>query len=377
MSNKIAVVLPKLSRFDDNNPTSIDSVVRELVQNSSMRERHIVFRPPTLQPIASVASTEFRHDNPLLWKRRLKKAIAAVAPCCIEVHQSIYLADYMARNFSHLPVILFRHNLIDVPGSVIKQKKVYAKLNNISYFMFVSEFSADHFKLSWPDFARRIQVVPNIASKEAWFNPISADRQNKIIFSGRPIEVKGFSEFCEGIVPVLQRHQDWMAQLMIYEWERHKPYARAVIEKLTQAAKNVEVFIDRPIQEVRHLTKSAQIAVIPSKWQEPFGLVALETHLAGLAVISSGRGGLREISGEAAHYLPEVTPDAIAGAVSFLIGHPALRRQLQHAGQKRCIDLFSPARITKHYDEIKQSLILNARNKATASGRGIRDDGLN
>ena len=359
MSNKIAVVLPKLSRFDDKHPTSIDSVVRELVQNSGMRERHIVFRPPTLHPIASVASTEFCHDNPLLWKRRLKKAIAAVAPCCIEVHQSIYLADYMARNFSHLPVILFRHNLIDVPSGVIKRSKIYAKLENISCFIFVSEFTADHFKRSWPDFSPRVRVVPNVAPKEAWFNPVAAPRQKKIIFSGRPIDVKGFSEFCEAMVPVLQRHQDWVAQIMIYEWERHKPYARVVIEKLTQAAKNVEVFIDRPVQEVRHLTKSAQIAVIPSKWQEPFGLVALETHLAGVAVISSGRGGLKEISGEAAYYLPEVTPEAIASAVSFLIGHTALRRQLQHCGQKRCIELFSPARIIKRYDDIKQNLILN------------------
>lgn len=357
MSNKIAVVLPKLSRFDDDNPTSIDSVVRELVNNSAMRDRHVVFRPPTRNPITAIVSREFSHDNPLVWKHRLKKMISAIAPCCIEVHQSIYLADYMAKNFIHLPVILFRHNLIEKPASALRRKKNGRKLKNIACVVFVSEFSARHFTLYWPDFPGAVHVVPNVASMEAWFRPVGARRQNKIVFMGRPIDVKGFSEFCEGVVPVLRAHQDWMVQIMVYEWARHKAHAQAIIEKLNRAAKNVEVFIDRPIQEVRRLVKAAKIAVIPSKWEEPFGLVALETHLAGLAVISSGRGGLREISGESAYYLNEVTPEAISDAMSVLISDKALRERLQHAGQKRCIELFDPERVVKRYDEIRTRMI--------------------
>ncbi|MDJ0957305.1 MAG: glycosyltransferase family 4 protein [Arenicellales bacterium] len=356
MSNNIALILPKLSRFDFDNPTSIDSVVRQLVENSAFKDRHIVFRPPTKNPITSVVTREFTHDTPL-WKRRLKKAISSVSPACIEVHQSIYLAHFMARNFRNVPTILFRHNVIDRSGSALRKWKYFKKLENISGFVFVSEFSANHFRSNWPEFEARVHVVPNIVPAKAWFNPVDAKRDQKVIFMGRPIAVKGFKEFCQSMVPVLHNHKDWQAQIFIYEWERHGKYAQPIIEELRRSTKNVEVFVDQPIHEVQRLAKKAQIIVVPSKWDEPFGLVALEAHLAGLAVVSSGRGGLKEVSGDAASYLDQVTPQAISNAVSQLISNASLRGQLQHVGQQRCLDKFNSGKIVKLYDGIRTKLI--------------------
>ena len=355
MSNNIALVLPKLSRFDFYNPTSIDSVVRQLVENSALKDCHIVFRPPTKNPITSVATREFTHDT-LFWKRRLRKAISSISPACIEVHQSIYLAHFMTKKFRNVPTILFRHNVIDRTGSAIRKWKYFNKLENISGFVFVSEFSASHFKSNWPEFEARVHVVPNIVSVETWFNPVNAKRDKKVIFMGRPIAVKGFREFCQSMVSVLRNHRDWKTQMFVYEWDRHSNYAQPHIEELRRSTKNVEVFIDRPMHEVQRLAREAQIIVVPSKWDEPFGLVALEAHLAGLAVVSSGRGGLKEVSGDAAWYLDDVTPEAISNAVSQLISNGAKREQLQRFGQQRCVDKFNPDKIIKLYDDIRKKL---------------------
>ena len=43
--------------------------------------------------------------------------------------------------------------------------------------------------------------------------------------------------------------------------------------------------------------KRASIIIIPSLWQEPFGLVAAEAMSNGAAIIASNRGGLTEIIG--------------------------------------------------------------------------------
>ena len=59
---------------------------------------------------------------------------------------------------------------------------------------------------------------------------------------------------------------------------------------------------------------------------------ALEAHAGGAALISSGTGGLAEISGDAALMLPEVTPDAIASAIAMLIVDQPLRESLAHKG---------------------------------------------
>ncbi|MCP6769397.1 glycosyltransferase, partial [Klebsiella pneumoniae] len=70
----------------------------------------------------------------------------------------------------------------------------------------------------------------------------------------------------------------------------------------------VAVLRSAALDQVREQMKSAAIAVTPSTWDEPFGLTAVEAHAAGAALISSGRGGLREASGDHAHYLEAVTP---------------------------------------------------------------------
>ena len=44
----------------------------------------------------------------------------------------------------------------------------------------------------------------------------------------------------------------------------------------------------------------AAIVVVPSRWPEPFGLVALEALASGAALICSPRGGLPEVAGDAA-----------------------------------------------------------------------------
>ena len=43
--------------------------------------------------------------------------------------------------------------------------------------------------------------------------------------------------------------------------------------------------------------KSGSIIIIPSLWQEPFGLVAAEAMSNGIAIIASNSGGIPEIIG--------------------------------------------------------------------------------
>ena len=59
----------------------------------------------------------------------------------------------------------------------------------------------------------------------------------------------------------------------------------------------------------------AAIVVVPSRWQEPFGLTALEALACGAALICSRRGGLPEIGGDVAVYADPDDPRALADAI--------------------------------------------------------------
>jgi glycosyltransferase involved in cell wall biosynthesis len=82
------------------------------------------------------------------------------------------------------------------------------------------------------------------------------------------------------------------------------------------------------------------VAVVPSNSLAPFGRTALAAHAGGAALISSGTGGLSEISGETALMLPEVSPEAIETALRRLLTDDAQRTRLARAGATRARELF-------------------------------------
>jgi glycosyltransferase involved in cell wall biosynthesis len=83
---------------------------------------------------------------------------------------------------------------------------------------------------------------------------------------------------------------------------------------------------------VKAACEQAAIALVPSKWAEPFGRTALEAHAGGAALISSGTGGLREASGDHALYLPKVSAGAIVEAIDVLCTSAEMRTKLAQEG---------------------------------------------
>jgi len=84
---------------------------------------------------------------------------------------------------------------------------------------------------------------------------------------------------------------------MLNDWEEHRLWAEPHVAPLRRYGDRVRLLHSAPLAEVRSWMKRAAIALVPSTWAEPFGLTALEAHAAGAALVSSGRGGLREASG--------------------------------------------------------------------------------
>ena len=92
--------------------------------------------------------------------------------------------------------------------------------------------------------------------------------------------------------------------------------------------------------------QSAEMAVVPSLY-EPFGMVALEAMAAGRPVIASDAGGLREIvaDGQTGLRVPAGDAEAIAVAVSRLLGDQQLAARLAARGRERALGEFSWDRV--------------------------------
>lgn len=93
-------------------------------------------------------------------------------------------------------------------------------------------------------------------------------------------------------------------------------------------------FID--YKEIPSYLKMADIAVVPSMWEEPFGLTVVEAMAAGLPLITTRSGGIPEIcEGVATIVERENIVNNLAAAILDLYQHPEKREQMSAASLER------------------------------------------
>lgn len=86
--------------------------------------------------------------------------------------------------------------------------------------------------------------------------------------------------------------------------------------------------------------RKAHIHVVPSRWDEPFGLVTLEAMSCGLATVASRTGGTPEVLGEAGLLFERDSVEELASCLVRLLGNRRLRQSLSRKARQRA-ELFT------------------------------------
>jgi glycosyltransferase involved in cell wall biosynthesis len=81
-------------------------------------------------------------------------------------------------------------------------------------------------------------------------------------------------------------------------------------------------------KELQEIVRAGGIFIIPSRWEEPMGVVALELMAAGKPLIVSLRGGLSECAGDACLTFPNGDPLALAECMETLSEDIPLQKDL-------------------------------------------------
>jgi glycosyltransferase involved in cell wall biosynthesis len=94
-------------------------------------------------------------------------------------------------------------------------------------------------------------------------------------------------------------------------------------------------FVRRPRNELPRAYSEADVTLFPVRWEEPFGLVPLESMAMGTPVVASGGGGSGEYLADGENSLIfdlGAGADALARSVEHLAEDAGLRTRLSHAG---------------------------------------------
>jgi glycosyltransferase involved in cell wall biosynthesis len=158
---------------------------------------------------------------------------------------------------------------------------------------------------------------------------------------GRLSQTKGQRVFLEAAIPLLSETKN--LRLIIaggtdFEDPAELDYLQNMVEDPTTASK---VNFLGSVSNSIPVLDALDILVVPSMWEEPFGLVAVEGMARGLPVIATRSGGLVDIIDSHSGLLVEKTVPAIREAIAALLGDEQHRHEMGSAGKLRAETLFS------------------------------------
>ena len=338
----VAVVLPPREGFGPGRAGAIGLIAFRLAATPGFRT--IVVGGEQAGP--TFAGREFHTARPPWWlpgniNIRYAAGVAALLrrlqPALIEVHNRPEVALALARRMSTARISLFLHNDPQSMRSARTPAERHKLLSRLAGVVTVSDYLRRRLLDGVAAPPTTPVVLPNCIDLSAL--PPPRQRERVILFVGRVVPEKAPDAFVAACAIALPRLPGWRAEIIGADRSRidspDTRFVRGVRDAAGAAGVTLLGYRDHP--DVLAALAGASIVVVPSRWQEPFGLTALEAMASGAALICSPRGGLPEVAGDAALYADPDDPSALADAILALAGDETRRDGLAASGRARAL----------------------------------------
>lgn len=360
----IVNILPYKENYDVNHFGAIALTVSDIIQVSRYGvQTHILGGKETGNPLTN-------NYHYIDYKKKLleSRSHAYLKACMVfinshkvrllEVHNRPAWIPYLVAH-TKVPIALFLHNDPQEMKFAKTAKQRLKLLKKCAIIYCVSKFVRNRFLdgIKDLDLAKKVRVIYNITY------PIKtvdiSKKQNLILFVGRLTKEKGVPELMDALVDVLADFKDWKALIIgspsnISLFDRSPRTVSKAIQKLP---KQILHYPKRSYGETLAWFREASISVVPSKWDEPFGRTVLESLTNGCALITSQKGGIPEITGNAAVNLTDVKAEFIAYSLRDLMKNPDRLFRYQQKSLSRANQFIDNYSSVKKLDTIRKSLL--------------------
>ena len=324
---KIASILPYKENYTKNGSGAVALWISDFLRDSIYKKDTLVIGSTKNKNFLSRNYSNIKIDNinskftstTKEYSNKIIKKINNLNFDIIELHnRPVMVKDFFQKINSKI-ILYFHNDPTSMKGAKSVEERLYL-LKNVDKIIFISKWIKNKFFTDLPILSdNKTQVIYHS------INPINKNiKKNKqIIFVGKLNESKGYDLYCESMIKVLKKHQDWKA-LSIGEEKR--------FQKFPVHKRHYDLGQISHKKVLEYLSKS-EIAIIPSRWEEPFGRTALEASSRGCATIISNNGGLSETT-DFAIKLKKLDVDNIVKETLNLIKNNKLRKNIQFKSRK-------------------------------------------
>lgn len=350
--NNIAILLPYAENFSPLQAGAISLFTYDMATYSRYKDRILVYGKSGIIPYETISYRGLTPRHRWLLGRNVgmaaafRHAIKNDPPDIVEIHNRPAMLLYLKKKLPDVKMVLHFHNdpqSMDGGKTVRDRMKI---LHQAEAVCCVSEFIRNRFleALDCPESQRnKVKVIYNGIRRLASIPPL---KENMILYVGRLVEEKGVADLLQAVEKVVPSYPAW--KFVLAGAARHGNYEKGCsdFEKKIYAAfdrlgSQGKFYGYQPYTQVLELYQKASIVVVPSKWEEPLGRTAIEALAGGCALLSSDRGGLREINNGCGITLHDVSVDEIATKLEIMMKDKAKLS----AVQATCWDSYDRFRI--------------------------------
>jgi len=345
---QIATILPYKENYTKESAGAASLWVCDFYKYSKFKLKNIIFGSTSkkknyltknyinIHPslLSKFTSTTTQYCNEIIKILNIKKIDI------IEIHNRPLVFTYLSKRIGSKFILYFHNDPISMKGSKSIKERI-TLFENVDKIIFVSSWVQKRFfeGIENLNINKTEVVYPSIHKTNKF-----SKKNKQIVFVGKLNKSKGYDIYGNAINKILNEFNDWKSY-SIGDEKREKPIIQNKSHKELGYLnhKNVLKFLSQ-----------TEIAVVPSRWEEPFGRTALEASSRGCATIISNRGGLPETTDERI-LLKKLTPQELYLQLKKLIIDTTLRKKIQKKS------ILNVKHITKDnsylIDKIRESIV--------------------
>ncbi len=353
---KISILLPYKENFSPEYPGAVSLFVFETTKISKFKKKITVFGNTNYKkkfPIKYVNIDTKKNILSSQTKSYVNKFIKMEKKrnsSIIEIHnRPTYVKLLSAKLNDRILSLYFHNDPLSMDGSKSIDDRKFL-LKTCYKIIFNSNWSKKRFLEGLENkFINSNKLAVFFQSAEKGTLSLLRYKKKWITFVGKLNKAKGYDIFCKAIKDVLNKNLKWKAKIIGDEKR----------EKIDLKHRNADLLGFRKHNEVINVFKKSSIAVVCSRWEEPFGRTSLEASANGCAVIITNKGGLPETITDA-KILKRLSVKDLKKTLNLLIKDSTLRKKLQNSSIKNFY--LTHKFVTKNIDNYREEKIQSINN---------------